>query len=192
MNVCVFCGSSPGRNSEFQVAGRELGRALAAQELGLVYGGASIGVMGAVADSVLKHNGFVHGVIPEHLMREEVAHSGLSKLTVTQSMHERKALMASESAAFITLPGGFGTFEELLEIITWAQLEIHRKPIYILNISGYYDQLLAFFGQAVSAGFIREKNMALFEVFESVAECEKALASLNSKPEETEFESEKI
>lgn len=153
-NICVFCGSSRGSRSEYETAARELGRAIVRRGYGLVYGGARVGLMGLVADEVLANGGEVAGVIPEILMGKELAHTSLTKLLVVKSMHERKAKMEELSDAFVALPGGFGTFEEFCEIITWAQLGLHRKPCGILNVGNYYDPLLAQFDHAVEEAFI--------------------------------------
>jgi uncharacterized protein (TIGR00730 family) len=154
--ICVYCGSSPGSQPAYVDAARVLGSAMAERGIGLVYGGASIGVMGAVADAVLSSGGEVIGVIPESLANREVAHSGLSRLHVVGSMHERKSLMAELSDGFIALPGGWGTFEEIFEALTWAQLGLHRKPCGLLNIAGYYDHLAAFLDHAIDQRFVRE------------------------------------
>lgn len=147
-SICVYCGSAYGRREAYAEGARALGRALAGRGLRLVYGGASVGLMGTVANAVLEAGGEVTGVIPETLMRKELAHPGLTELVVTRSMHERKMAMADRADGFIALPGGIGTFEELFEIWTWAQLGFHRKPCGLLNIAGYYDQLLAFLDHA--------------------------------------------
>lgn len=147
-SICVYCGSAPGRRDVYVAGARALGHALAERGLRLVYGGASVGLMGAVADAVLEAGGEVTGVIPETLMKKELAHPGLTELVVTQSMHQRKMTMADRSDGFVALPGGIGTFEELFEIWTWAQLGMHRKPCGILNVDGYYDKLLAFLDHA--------------------------------------------
>lgn len=147
-SICVYCGASTGRQPVYEAAARELGTALAQRGLRLVYGGASIGLMGAVADAALAAGGEVIGIIPEALQRKEVAHAGLSELIVTRSMHERKTTMAELSDGVVALPGGIGTLEELFEIWTWAQLGFHRKPCGVLNVAGYYDQLLAFLDHA--------------------------------------------
>ncbi len=153
--ICVFCGSSFGSRPEYAATARALGKILAAQKIGLVYGGAKVGLMGAVADGALEAGGEVTGVIPEALVLKEVAHSGLTELKVVHSMHERKALMASLADGFIALPGGFGTFEEFCEILTWAQLGLHHKPCGLLNIAGYYDHLIALFDHAVSEQLLK-------------------------------------
>ena len=162
--ICVFCGSKTGNSPLFLEAATELGRFLAERGLDLVYGGASIGLMGAVADSVMAGGGRVIGVIPEAMASKEVAHEGLTEMHVVSSMHERKSMMARLADAFVALPGGFGSFEELLEMITWAQLGIHRKPVGILNVSGYYDPMIQLFENAIEAGFIKPKNRQLFVI----------------------------
>jgi hypothetical protein len=154
-HVCVFCGSSAGVRREYRAAAEALARELVARRIGLVYGGGAIGLMGLLADAVLGGGGRVVGVIPHALVAREIAHRGLSDLRVVQSMHERKAVMADLADAFVALPGGFGTFEELCEAITWTQLGLHRKRCGLLNVGGFYDPLLAMFDRAVSEGFIR-------------------------------------
>ena len=147
--VCVYCGSRTGQNPNFTKQAKQLGISLASNDIGLVYGGGSIGLMTKIADATLSRGGQVHGVIPQHLYDKEVAHQQLTALHITDSMHERKAMMAELSDAFIALPGGFGTFEELMEATTWLQLEIHQKPVIIFNIDGYYNKLIKFFDHAV-------------------------------------------
>ncbi len=154
-SVCVFCGSNPGRRPEYLAGAAELGRLLAARGLRVVYGGAHVGTMGALADAVLAAGGEITGVIPEHLVDAEVAHRGLTDLRVVASMHERKALMAELSGAFVALPGGLGTLEEFAEVVTWAQLGLHAKPTGLLNLLGYYDGLLAFLDHASEERFLR-------------------------------------
>jgi uncharacterized protein (TIGR00730 family) len=156
--ICVYCGSSPGRLPDYVNAARDLGAELAARGLGLVYGGASVGVMGAVADAVLDHGGEVIGVIPHSLATKEVAHHGLDELLVVSSMHERKARMAELSDGFIALPGGWGTIEEIFEMLTWSQLGFHRNPCGLLNISSYYDELFAFLEHAIDQRFVKEEH----------------------------------
>lgn len=163
-NICIYCGSSPGSRDDFRRAARQMGKALVKNKLALVYGGAGVGLMGALADTVMQSGGEVHGVIPRFLMRAEIAHAQLTKLHIVDSMHERKTLMAELSDGFIALPGGFGTLEELTEIITWSQLGIHRKPIGILNTNGYYDGLLTFLRHAVAEQFIRQHHFAALHV----------------------------
>jgi len=159
--ICVFCGSSAGENPAYAAVARELGRTLADRGIGVVFGGGKVGLMGVLADAALAAGGEVIGVIPDALVAREIAHTGLSKLHVVRSMHERKTLMADLASAFIALPGGYGTFEEFFEAVTWTQLGIHHKPCGLLNIDGYYDPLLALIEHAVSDGFIREENRAL-------------------------------
>lgn len=159
--ICVFCGSSPGARPEYLHAARALGTLLAGQGIGLVYGGASVGLMGAVADAVLAGGGRVTGVIPRHLVSKEVAHQTLADLRIVGSMHERKALMAELADGFIALPGGFGTFEELCEVLTWSQLGLHQKPVGLLNVLGYYDPLLALCDHGVREQFLKPEHRAL-------------------------------
>jgi hypothetical protein len=153
--VCVFCGSSAGRDRRYRDAADELGGLLVERGLGLVFGGGQVGLMGVVADSVLRRGGEAIGVIPRGLARKELMHTGLTALHVVDSMHARKALMAELADAFVALPGGLGTLEELFEVVTWAQLGIHAKPIGLLNTRGYFDALLAFVERAIAAGFVR-------------------------------------
>ncbi len=159
--ICVFCGSNLGISRVYKDAAVTLGRLLAARGIELVYGGGNIGLMGVLADAVLVSGGRVIGVIPESLMAKEVGHAGLTELHIVKSMHERKALMADLSDGFIAMPGGFGTFEEFCEIVTWSQLGIHSKPCGLLNVEGYYDPLLRLFDHAVREGFLREENRRL-------------------------------
>ncbi len=159
--VCVFCGSSPGADPLYMRLAREVGGLLVERGLSLVYGGAQVGLMGAVADGALAAGGDVIGIIPHSLVRKEVAHRGLGDLRVVGSMHERKALMADLSDGFLALPGGCGTFEEFFEVVTWAQIGIHRKPCALLNIAGYYDPLLALLNHAVAEGFVRPAHLGL-------------------------------
>jgi uncharacterized protein (TIGR00730 family) len=160
-NICIYCGSSPGSAPGYTAAARRLGRVLAERGVGLVYGGGRVGLMGIVADAVLEGGGQVIGVIPEALATEEVAHNSLSELHVVADMHERKALMARRSDAFLTMPGGIGTFEEFFETLTWAVLKLHQKPIGILNVAGYFNPLLALLDHAVAEGFLRPKYLGL-------------------------------
>jgi uncharacterized protein (TIGR00730 family) len=159
--ICVFSGSSEGRLAEYRHMAVALGRELADRRIGLVYGGASRGLMGAIADAVLEADGEVIGVIPRALFKQEVAHSGLSRLYEVNSMHERKAKMAELADAFIALPGGFGTFDELFEIITWAQLGIHSKPIGLLDVADYFAPFLDLVRRAVEEGFVPHCNLEL-------------------------------
>lgn len=157
-SMCVFAGSSPGNDPAVAEAARTLGRELVSRGYGLVYGGAKVGLMGMVADTVLAAGGHVFGVMPDFLATKEIAHTGLPELRITSSMHERKNLMAERAHGFIALPGGFGTIEEYFEAITWAQLGLHSKPCGLLNVSGYYDSLLAFLDHAVSCQLLRKEN----------------------------------
>jgi uncharacterized protein (TIGR00730 family) len=159
--VCVFCGSSPGSNGRYLEIAREVGRTLARRGLGLVYGGGSVGLMGAVATSALEAGGEVDGVIPRALEARELAHGGLTRLHRVASMHERKAKMNELSDAFVALPGGMGTLEELSEILTWAQLGLHAKPCGLLDVEGYYRPLVAYFDHAVAEGFLRPEHRQL-------------------------------
>ena len=159
--VCVFCGSSPGADAAYADAARDLGRRLARRGLTLVYGGARVGVMGALADAALDDGGRVVGVMPRALMAREVGHTGLSELLVVDTMHERKALMAERADAFVALPGGIGTLEELFEAWTWAMLGIHAKPVGVLNVGGFYDPLLAMADHLVAQRFVRPAHRAM-------------------------------
>jgi len=159
--ICVFCGSSPGSRPEYRTAAEEMAAELVRRNIGLVYGGGNVGLMGVIADAVLRAGGEAVGVIPEHLMAREVGHKGLTKLHVVRSMHERKALMADLSDAFVALPGGFGTLEEFCEVVTWTQLGLHAKPCGILNVLGYYSPLLRMFDHAVEERFLKPENRAL-------------------------------
>jgi hypothetical protein len=159
--VCVFCGSSSGLGNAYAEAARATGSALARRGLGLVYGGGRVGLMGHLADAALDAGGEVVGVIPKALFERELGHTGVTELRVVRSMHERKALMADLSGAFLALPGGFGTLDEFCEVLTWAQLGIHRKPCALLNVNGYFDPLLALFDRAVRDGFLARAHRAL-------------------------------
>jgi uncharacterized protein (TIGR00730 family) len=159
--LCVFCGSSRGSSPAFAEAARELARALVHARIGIVYGGGNVGLMGVLADEALAADGEVIGVIPHGLAVREVAHAGLAELRVVRSMHERKATMAELSDGFVALPGGYGTFEELLEIITWAQLGLHAKPIGVLDVEGYYAPLFELLDRGVEQGFLRAENRRL-------------------------------
>jgi uncharacterized protein (TIGR00730 family) len=163
-SVCVFCGSQPGVRPEYLEAARALGTSLARRGITTVYGGGHIGMMGAVADAALAAGGKVVGVIPEHLMRPEVAHQKLDELVVVDSMHTRKRKMAERSDAFVVLPGGYGTFEEMFEMVTWLQLQLHAKPVGAVNVAGYFDGLLRFLRHAADEGFIRPEYWDLLIV----------------------------
>ncbi|MFK7914961.1 MAG: TIGR00730 family Rossman fold protein [Pseudomonadales bacterium] len=161
MNICVFCGSSSGARPDYQQAAVALGQALVERGVGLVYGGASVGLMGTVADAVLEAGGEVIGVIPQSIADVEIAHRHLTELHVVESMHARKALMADRSAGFVALPGGIGTLEEIFEVWTWSQLGIHAKPLGFLNVAGYYDALALFLDQQVTEGFVKPGHRAI-------------------------------
>ena len=163
-NICVYCGSSIGRQEAYSSAARDLARSLVDRNLGLVYGGASVGIMGLIADTVLQLGGKAVGVIPDALVRKEIAHKNLTELHVTQSMHERKTLMAELSDGFIAMPGGIGTFEEIFEIWTWAQLGMHAKPCGLLNAAGYYDALTTFLDHAAAEQFLKPEHRSLLIV----------------------------
>jgi uncharacterized protein (TIGR00730 family) len=154
-SVCVYCGSSPGRLEAYSTAARALAKALVDRNIRLVYGGASVGIMGLLADTVLQLGGQAVGVIPEALARKEIAHKHLTELRITRSMHERKSVMAELSDGFIALPGGIGTLEELFEIWTWAQLGLHDKPCGLLNVEGYFDALITFLDHAIAEQFVQ-------------------------------------
>ena len=164
--ICVFCGSSPGARPEYLQAAKQLGYTLASKDIGLVYGGARVGMMGKIAESVLEKGGEVTGVIPKGLVEKEVAFTELADLRVVDSMHERKALMAELSDGFIALPGGLGTIEEFFEVVTWAQLGIHPKPCGLLNVEQYYDRLLDFLDHSVEEKFVELEHRSMILVDE--------------------------
>ena len=180
--ICVFCGANAGHNPLYRSAAEKLGRLLAARGIELVYGGGNVGLMGALADACLEAGGTVIGVIPEALMGKEVAgrhvdHRTLTRLEMVDSMHTRKARMAELADGFIALPGGFGTFEEFCEVLTWGQLGFHVKPMGLLNVNGFYDPLLALFNHAVGEGFLREQNRAMVL---AASDIETLLVSMNN------------
>lgn len=164
MTICVFCGSSSGNDPRYLAAARHLGSAIAERGWGLVYGGAHVGLMGAVADAALAAGGKVTGVLPHGLEQRELAHGGLTRLHIVGSMHERKAMMADLSDAFIALPGGYGTLDEFFEILTWAQLGLHAKPCAVLNVNGFFDALFQYLDGAVAAGFVKQAHRNRFLV----------------------------
>jgi uncharacterized protein (TIGR00730 family) len=159
-SLCIYCGSSPGALPEYTAAARTAGELLAARDITLVYGGGSVGLMGAVAGGALSAGGRVIGVMPQHLIDREVAHPGLTELHAVSSMHERKLKMADLSDAFVALPGGVGTLEEIFEVYTWTQLGIQSKPCAFLNVAGYYDSLISFLEHTVTQRFVREEHHA--------------------------------
>jgi uncharacterized protein (TIGR00730 family) len=170
MQICVFCGSSPGTDPAYLAAAEHVGRTLAERDVGLIYGGASVGTMGALADAALAAGGKVTGVIPQSLVDREIAHPGLSELHVVADLHERKAKMASLADAFLALPGGVGTLEELFEVFTWAQLGLHHKPIALLDVVGYYEPMLRFMDHMAEQGFLRREYRDMLVVDTDVAE----------------------
>ncbi len=180
--VLVFCGSSPGGRPEYAEAAANLGRLLAERRLELVYGGASVGLMGAIADATLAAGGTAIGVIPNRLVEAEVAHAGLTKLHVVETMHERKALMSELSEAVIALPGGTGTLDELFELFTWSQLGLVRMPLGVLNVAGYFDPLLAFLEHAVNERFLRAEHLETLIVSQEPGALLDALAEHRPRP----------
>jgi len=160
-SVAVFCAAADGARPEYRAAAEQLGRTLAARGLGLIYGGAKVGLMGAVADASLAAGGHVVGVIPHVLVDLEVAHAGVSELHVVDTMHTRKALMGEKADAFLVLPGGFGTFEELFEVLAWQTLKLHAKPVVLLNVAGFYDKMLEFLDVCESEGMLRGNRKCL-------------------------------
>jgi uncharacterized protein (TIGR00730 family) len=175
-SICVYCGANAGVSPLYAEAARALGRALVARDLSLVYGGGNVGLMGIIADEVLRVGGEVTGVIPTALVEREVGHTGLTRQFIVKDMHERKAMMAELSDGFIAMPGGMGTLEELFEMLTWSQLGIHAKPIGLLNVDGFYDSLVGFIGHATAQGFIRPQHAALLRSSADPQELLRALA----------------
>lgn len=169
-NVAVFCASASGADPAYQTAADDLGCALAMRNIGVIYGGAKVGLMCAVAESALAHGGRVVGVIPEVLVDLEVAHNGITELHVVDTMHTRKALMGEKADAFFVMPGGFGTLEEMFEVLAWQTLKLHDKPVVLLNVNGFYDHLLAFLDHAVAAGMLKQKSREILFVANSVQE----------------------
>ena len=165
--ICVFAGSNSGSQIEYLAAARELGHALIRRDLALVYGGARVGLMGALADTVLAARGHVTGVMPEALFAKEAVHKGLSDLRVVVSMHDRKAMMADLSDGFVALPGGWGTLEEFFEVLTWAQLGLHQKPCGLLNVRGFFDGVLSFMEHAIDERFVRREHRSMVIVSDS-------------------------
>lgn len=182
--ICVFCGSSPGGRLEYRAATKELASELVGRDIGVVYGGGKVGLMGTLADAVLALGGRVVGVIPEHLMAREIGHPGLTQLHVVRSMHERKALMADLCEAFIALPGGFGTLDEFCEVLTWSQLGLHTKPCGILNVLDYYTSFLVLLDHAVQERFLKPENRRLVLARNSPAELLQALEDWQPVPVE--------
>jgi uncharacterized protein (TIGR00730 family) len=183
----VFAGSSTGARPEYRAAAEELGVALARRRIDVVFGGGQVGLMGVLADAVLAAGGHITGVIPEALVSREIAHLGLADLRIVRSMHERKALMADLADAFVALPGGWGTLEEFFEVLTWAQLGLHRKPCGLLNVAGYFDGLLAFLDDAIEKEFVKRENGALVLVAASVESLFEQLAGFQPPPPVTKW-----
>lgn len=175
-SLCVFCGSAIGNDSAYGDAARNLGRLMAERNITLIFGGGSVGMMGAVADAVLEHNGRVIGVIPEFLATKELRHPDVADMRIVETMHERKAMMADLSDGFIALPGGLGTFEEFFEVLTWGQLGIHEKPIGLMNAGGFYDSLIRFLDEGKEAGFFRAEHQQLITVTDDPAAMLRELA----------------
>ena len=163
-SIAVYCGASSGANPLYADAARALGRVLVEHNIGLVYGGGNVGLMGVIADEVLRLGGDVTGVIPHALVQREVGHTGLTRIFVVKDMHERKAMMAELSDGFIAMPGGMGTLEELFEMLTWSQLGIHAKPVGVLNVNGFFDGLVGFIGHLHAEGFVRAEHAGLMMV----------------------------
>lgn len=177
--VALYCGSRSGNNPIYKEKAIALAKGLAEHNLGLVYGGASIGLMGQVADTVIEHGGEAVGVIPEFMLDYEIAHNTLTELHIVRTMHERKAMMAERACAFVALPGGLGTFEEILEIATWAQLNQHQKPMMLYNVNGFYDSLIAQLDHAVQEGFLPPQHRAKLIVCNSSKQIFNALSNLD-------------
>ena len=185
--ICVFCGSNSGTDPIYRHTAKTVGHTLAKRGIELVYGGGNVGLMGAIADACLEAGGTAIGIIPEALMGKEVEgrpvdHRALTRMEVVDSMHTRKARMASLSDGFVALPGGFGTFEELCEILTWSQLGFHSKPVGLLNVKGFYDPLLALFGRAVDEGFLRNQNRAMALIETDFNRLLEAMAAYRPEP----------
>jgi uncharacterized protein (TIGR00730 family) len=161
MNLCIFCGSTVGARASYTEAAQRLGTLMARRGIGLVYGGGNVGLMGVIADAVMSAGGSAIGVMPRNLIAREIGHAGITELRVVDTMHQRKALMADLSSGFIALPGGYGTFDEFFEVVTWTQLGLHRKGCGLLNIDGYYDPFVAMLDRAVTEGFIKPENRSL-------------------------------
>ncbi|NCU24336.1 TIGR00730 family Rossman fold protein [Acinetobacter haemolyticus] len=178
--IALYCGSRTGNKPIYRDTAIELAQHIANQSFGIVYGGASIGLMGQVADTVLEHGGEVVGVIPEFMLDYEIAHNQLTELHIVQSMHERKALMAERASAFIALPGGLGTFEEILEIATWGQLNQHQKPMIIYNVNRFYDALIAQLDHAVEEGFLPPQHRAKIIICENPEQISNVIKNLNA------------
>jgi len=171
MNICVYCGSSRGNDTSIHRQSEEFARQLSNKGHRLIYGGGSIGIMGILANTVIENGGEVIGVIPKDLFRKEVAHQGITELITVEDMHQRKSTMADLADAFVALPGGFGTLEELFEIITWNQIGIFKKPVVVLNLNGFFDPIIQMIEQAIDAGFIKPRNGEILNVAQTIEEC---------------------
>ncbi len=180
-NVCVYCGSSSRVDEAYKTAAIRIGELIAKEGWGVVYGGGRVGLMGLVADSALKSNGEVVGIIPSHIKDREVQHEELTELVVVETMHVRKQMMVDRSQAFVILPGGLGTLDELFELLTWKQLGLHDKPIVIVNMNGYWDEMLKAIKHIANQGFMRSEDMNMFLIVESV---EEVAAALKKAPSE--------
>ena len=178
--IALYCGSRAGNHPIYREKAIHLARGIAEQNFGIVYGGASIGLMGQVADTVIEYGGEVVGVIPEFMLDYEIAHNTLTELHIVQNMHERKAMMAERANAFVALPGGFGTFEEILEIATWAQLNQHQKPMMLYNVNGFYDHMIAQLDHAVAEGFLPPQHRAKLIVCNHSDQIFNAIKNLNN------------
>lgn len=168
--LCVFCGSAKGNSDRYIEQAKQVGEILANQKIGLVFGGGKVGIMGTIADAVLKNGGEVTGVIPKSLVGSEVAHHGITKLHIVDDMHSRKKMMYDLADAFLTLPGGMGTLDEMFEILTWAQLGLHKKPIYLLNEFGFYDSLMQYIRHSHTEGFIKNEHVQLITEIRNVTD----------------------
>lgn len=181
-NLAVFCASSDGNDSQIYKTAYDIGKRMAESDIRLVYGGSKLGLMGQVAKGVMEHGGKATGVIPDFLKTKEVVHTGLDELITTQDMHERKLTMNEKSDAFLTLPGGFGTFEELFEIVTWAQLGLHRKPIGLLNIAGFYDDLINMLNTMCAKGLLKPENLDILLVSDNFEDLLKQMREFVPQP----------
>ncbi|MGB1036773.1 MAG: TIGR00730 family Rossman fold protein [Candidatus Puniceispirillales bacterium] len=186
MNICVFSGSSVATSPELLAMAERVGAMIAARHMGMIYGGGSTGMMGASASGAMSHGGTVHGIIPRFLQNLEVVNEDISRLTVTENMHQRKQMMYEEADAFIVLPGGFGTMEEMIEVLTWCQLKVINKPIFIFNPYGYWDHMLAMFDHAAATGFIRPQHKSLVQALASLNDIADALDQLIADLNNTE------
>ena len=186
MNICVFSGSSAATSPELLHMAERIGAMIAARQMVMIYGGGSTGMMGASASGAMSHGGTVHGIIPRFLQNLEIANEEITQLTVTENMHQRKQMMYEEADAFIVLPGGFGTMEEMIEVLTWCQLKVINKSIFIFNPDGYWDHMLAMFDHAAKTGFIRPQHTSLVQPLSSLTDIADALDQLMAKTNQTQ------